>query len=63
MPDVDFITVDSADYPRTLKKPMDRPPFLFMRGKIHESDRLSLAIVGTREPSHHGLQLLMTLPG
>lgn len=56
MPDVRFITVDSADYPLNLKEAYGRPPFLFMRGKIHESDRLSLAIVGNREASHQGLR-------
>lgn len=56
MPDVRFVTVDSADYPSNLKEAYGKPPFLFMRGKIHESDRLSLAIVGNREASRQGLQ-------
>lgn len=55
MPDVNFITIDSDDYPANLKVAYGSPPFLFMRGKIHQSDRLSLAIVGTRRPSHDGL--------
>ena len=55
MPDVDFITVDSDDYPANLKVAYGYPPFLFTRGKIHQSDILSLAIVGTRKPSHDGL--------
>lgn len=55
-PDVNFITVDSADYPTNLKAAYECPPFLFTKGKICESDSLALAIVGNRQASHKGLQ-------
>ena len=55
MPDVDFVTVESPEYPANLKKAYGRPPFLFIRGSVNDSDTLSLAIVGNRKASQEGL--------
>jgi len=43
-----------AGYPDSLKKIYDPPAFLFVRGKIKEEDKYSIAIVGTRSPSGYG---------
>jgi DNA processing protein len=55
MPNVRFITVDSAAYPVNLKTAYGRPPFLFVDGSISEQDGLALAIVGSRNASQQGL--------
>jgi DNA processing protein len=56
IPDIDFISIDSQDYPENLKDAYGSPPFLFTRGKIHKSDSLSLAIVGSRKATPEGLR-------
>lgn len=55
MPDVNLVTADSAEYPANLKEAYGRPPFLFIRGSVNDSDTLSLAIVGNRKASQEGL--------
>ncbi|MEK9136859.1 MAG: DNA-processing protein DprA, partial [Bacteroidota bacterium] len=35
----------------------DPPPFLFARGVFADEDSYSIAIVGTRNPSHYGVQM------
>jgi DNA processing protein len=55
-PDVWFCTVLDAEYPENLRSIYDRPPFLFGRGELHESDARSIAVVGTRSASPVGRQ-------
>lgn len=45
------------DFPENLKNLPHMPPVLFVRGKIIDSDRLAVAIVGTRRPSHYGVRI------
>ncbi|WP_433464378.1 DNA-processing protein DprA [Spirillospora sp. CA-128828] len=55
MPDVRFVTVDSKDYPTNLKTAYGCPPFLFVRGNLHEDEEKALAIVGSRSATASGL--------
>ncbi|MEW6509373.1 MAG: DNA-processing protein DprA [Bacteroidota bacterium] len=52
-----IISFWDREYPSLLKKTFDPPPFLFIRGNLEERDNLSLAVVGTREPSPYGVQM------
>jgi DNA processing protein len=49
------LTVLDDDYPANLRTIHNRPPLLFVRGKLTPSDDESIAIVGTRKPSAEGL--------
>jgi DNA processing protein len=51
------VTLWDREYPSNLKRIYDPPPFLFVQGKITESDHPSIAIVGTRSPTAYGVQL------
>lgn len=44
-------------YPEPLKKIYDPPPYFYLRGQIAETDKYSLAIVGTRTPSDYGITM------
>lgn len=48
------ITLWDKDYPELLKKIYDAPPFIFTLGEFEESDRYSVAVVGTRQPTSYG---------
>lgn len=49
------LTVLDDDYPPNLRSIHDRPPLLFVRGRIDEGDERSIAVVGTRRASAVGL--------
>jgi DNA processing protein len=51
-----FITLLDPDYPAQLLTVHQRPPFLMTRGSHSEKDSQSVAIVGTRAASEHGLR-------
>ena len=42
------IPITSQDYPHNLKEIYDPPVLLYVKGHIQESDKLSVAIVGSR---------------
>jgi DNA processing protein len=48
-------TVLDEAYPRNLRYVYNRPPVLFIRGKLLSEDDRALAVVGTRSPSQAGL--------
>ncbi|MEO1528802.1 MAG: DNA-processing protein DprA [Planctomycetota bacterium] len=50
----DILVKGSADYPKTLLDLCDAPPILFARGKLIHTDRLAVAIVGTRHATSYG---------
>lgn len=52
---VQLVTVLDAAYPTNLRHVYNRPPFLFIRGRLLERDNRSVAIVGTRKASQRGL--------
>lgn len=51
---VSVIPLTSEDYPASLKDIYDPPVVLYVRGRILESDKLSIAIVGSRRSSVYG---------
>lgn len=52
--DARIVTFWDEEYPENLKNIFDPPAFLFIRGTLSESDRYSIAIVGTRECTPYG---------
>lgn len=52
-----------AGYPRILKTLPHPPPVVCLRGKLLPIDDLALAIVGTRTPSHEGVDMAGDLAG
>ncbi len=56
-----LVTLWDRDYPANLKRIYDPPPFLFVRGAFSEHENYSLAIVGTREPTHYGMEVAQRL--
>lgn len=49
-------TVLDADYPPNLRQVYNRPPFLFVKGKLLSEDDRSVAVVGTRKASPGGIE-------
>ncbi len=49
-----FLTILDDEYPPNLRDVYNRPPFLFVRGELHESDSRALAIIGTRSATREG---------
>jgi DNA processing protein len=49
------ITVLDEAYPLNLRRVYNRPPFLFVRGRLDERDNHAVAVVGTRDASKRGL--------
>jgi DNA processing protein len=49
-----LVTVLDDGYPTNLAQVFNRPPFLFLRGRLTPQDERSVAIVGTRQPSDEG---------
>jgi DNA processing protein len=52
---VHVTTVLDENYPVNLRTIYNLPPFLFYRGALHPDDALSVAVVGTRQPTADGL--------
>ncbi len=51
------LTVLDAGYPANLRDIHNRPPFLFVRGKLLPEDRRAIAVVGTRQAQPEGVVL------
>lgn len=49
-----LVTLADKSYPPLLRSITGRPPLLYVRGQLVESDDKCLAIVGTRKPSKYG---------
>ena len=45
------------DYPPALKTIHDPPPCLYVRGELTREDRTAVAVVGTRTPTHYGIEM------
>ena len=57
-----LITVLDDDYPRRLRLIHQRPPFLFVQGRL-AADELAVAVVGTREPTPQGVRYAGEIAG
>lgn len=52
-----IITFWDKEYPSQLKNIYDPPAYVFVRGKLREEDKYSVAIVGTRTASQYGIRM------
>jgi DNA processing protein len=53
-PDLWFVSALDDQYPVNLRRVYNRPPFLFVKGTLRQSDDRSVAVVGTRHASPEG---------
>jgi len=51
---VSLVTLKDNNYPKNLAHIYDPPPFLYMKGKLKEEDKISIAIVGSRLSTNYG---------
>jgi DNA processing protein len=58
---ITILTVRSPGYPRNLREITYPPPVLFVRGALEETDRWSVAVVGTRRLTPYGRQVTREL--
>ncbi len=58
---IEALTLDSADYPKSLVNIYDPPSILYCNGGLVEQDQKAIAIVGTRRASHYGLEIAKKL--
>jgi len=58
---VQLVTPVDLDYPRALLDIHDPPLALYVRGRLRSTDRHSLAVVGTRHPTHYGVECAQKL--
>ena len=57
-----LVTVLDEDYPRRLRLIHQRPPFLFVHGRL-ALDELAVAVVGTRKPTPQGVRYASEIAG
>ncbi|MFH1253408.1 MAG: DNA-processing protein DprA, partial [Candidatus Uhrbacteria bacterium] len=55
------ISFTDPNYPALLKTIYDPPAVLFVRGRLPESERLMLAVVGSRKPTNYGARVVSNL--
>jgi len=53
---IDVITVLDPAYPVNLRAAPDRPPLIFVAGRLQPGDERSVAVIGSRRPSAAGLE-------
>jgi DNA processing protein len=56
-----LVTVLDPDYPENLRAVYDRPPLLFVLGRLEHRDRQSVAVIGSRRASPDGLARARTV--
>ena len=54
---IDAFTWHDDEYPSRLKEIYDLPPVIYVKGHLQPDDERSIAVVGTRNPSHYGRQV------
>jgi len=52
-----IITINDTTYPESLRRISDAPLVLYVKGKIKDTDKYAVAIVGSRLPTDYGLQV------
>jgi DNA processing protein len=52
-----LISFKDPDYPKQLREIPDFPVLLYVKGHLLSGDANALAVVGTRSPSHYGLEM------
>ena len=58
-----LITVLDDDYPLNLRRIVNLPPFLFVRGELRPDDARSVAVVGTRKATDAGIRRAQRMAG
>src|SRR5947209_4963135 len=53
--DIQLLTVLDPEYPQNLRTVHDRPPLLFVRGRLSSGDVRSIAVIGSRRATPAGL--------
>ena len=54
---IDIITYKDDSYPEQLSDIPDFPPVLYMKGKLHKSDKIAISIVGARRATNYGFSV------
>lgn len=57
------ITWEDENYPPRLRYIHNPPPLLYVKGEIFPRDEWAVAVVGTRNPSHYGRQVVDQIAG
>lgn len=52
-----LVCAEDPGYPTLLKQIHDPPLVLYVRGRLADGDKNSLAVVGARHPSHYGMEI------
>lgn len=52
---IKIIGLKDKEYPSLLKGTLDRPAILYLKGSVEALKTKSVAVIGTREPSEHGV--------
>lgn len=58
---IKVVAFDSPEYPKLLKGIHDAPAALYVKGNTYDHKKPTVAIVGTRRPTHYGLRMAETL--
>lgn len=58
-----LLTVLDPGYPANLRTVHDRPPLLFVHGRLEHQDAHSLAVIGSRNPSKRGIEQATAIAG
>jgi len=54
---INLITIQDKNYPKLLKEIYAPPALLYIKGNLEPNDKISIGIVGTRNPSSYGNQI------
>ena len=55
--DISVVTILDQNYPNALREIADPPPILYLKGSLHNDDKLAISIVGSRKASYYGKQM------
>ncbi len=50
-----IVSILDPDYPELLREIPGRPVLLFIKGQLHSAQQKSIAVIGTRQPTEHGV--------
>jgi len=57
------IILKDNEYPQILKEISDPPAELYIRGNFNEKDKISIGVVGTRNHTSYGKQVVYNIVG
>ena len=52
---IHLLTVTDPDYPQNLKGVRDRPPLIFLAGRLEPTDERAVAVIGSRRATSRGI--------